>query len=90
MIDRGTFTPLVFSTTGMVGREGSRCLKSLVSLITKKNVDLSYADVMNHLICKLSICLLRWNITCVRGSQGSYKRNKGHGFVAECRMLTLH
>ena len=30
MIDHGTFTPLVFSTTGMVGREGSRCLKSLV------------------------------------------------------------
>ena len=86
MIDHGTFTPLVFSTTGMVGRDGSRFLKSLVNLITEKNVDLSYIDVMNHLRCKLSFCLLRWNITCLRGCRVSHKRNKGHfsSLSAEC------
>ena len=90
VIDRGTFTPLVFSTTGMVGRDGSRCLKSLVSLITEKNVDLSYVDVMNHPRCMLSFCLLRWNITCLCGCRASYKRNKWHCFVSECRMLASH
>ena len=38
-MDRGTFTPLVFSTNGMVGRECSHSLKNLVALIVDKNID---------------------------------------------------
>ena len=43
VIDRGVFTPLVFTTNGMIGRERSTCLKSLVASIVGKNVDLSYS-----------------------------------------------
>ena len=86
-IDRGTFTPLVFSTSGMVGREASRCLKNLVSMITEKNIDLPYSQVMRYLRCKLCFCLLRWSITCLRGYRASYRREKGQGFTTECRLM---
>ncbi len=86
-IDRGVFTPLVFSTAGLAGRECSRGLKMLVNAIVDKNIDLSYSAVMGHLRCKLSFCLLKWNITCLRGCRASYRRNKGHGFLSECRLM---
>ena len=60
VIDRGVFTPLVFTANGMIGRECSTCLKSLVASIVEKNVDLPYSLVMHCLRCKLSFCLLRW------------------------------
>ena len=86
-IDRGTFTPLVFSTGGMAGRECTTFLKSLVSLIVGRNIDLRYSQVMNRLRCKLSFCLVRWSITCLRGCRASYRRSSNHAFVSECRMV---
>ena len=37
-VDCGEFTPLVFSTFGMAGREGMRFLQTLVSVIVEKIV----------------------------------------------------
>ena len=84
-IDRGVFTPLVFSTNGMLGRECSMCLKALVEAIVTKNIDLSYSQVMHHLRCKLSICLLRWSITCLRGCRASFRKQRKN-FLAECHL----
>ena len=58
-VDRGSFTPLVFATNDMAGKECTIFLKYLVSLILEKNIDLSYSVVMSHLRCRLSFCLLR-------------------------------
>ena len=88
VVDRGAFTPLVFSTTGMAGRECSMFLKSLVSMIVEKNVDLKYSVVMNRLRCKLSFCLLRWCITCLRGCRSSYRKHRNRTFISECLMST--
>ena len=84
VIDRGTFTPLVFSTSGMAGQECGRLLKAIAADIVEKNSDLHYSHVLNRLRCKISFCLLRWNITCFRGCRASYKR-RSTGFVTECR-----
>ena len=47
-IDRGVFTPLVFSTHGTVGRECAQVLKALADLMVKHK-DLWYLAVMEHL-----------------------------------------
>ena len=84
-VDRGTFTPLVFSTSGMIGRECSMALKTLACLIAEKNVDLHVSVIMGQLRCKLSVCLMRWAVTCLRGSRSSYRRNRMN-FTTMCRL----
>ena len=86
-IDRGSFTPLVFATKGMVGKECERFLKTLVGRVVEKNGDLRYSVVMNHLRTKLTMSILRWNITCFRGCRSSYTRKKSSLFVTQCRLL---
>ena len=88
-VDRGAFTPLVFATNGQCAPESGVFLKALVAGIVDKNVDLSYSLVMNHLRCRISFCLLRWAVTCLRGSRSSYRRHHGGGLAAECRRLGL-
>ena len=84
-VDRGSFTLLVFATNGQSATEASRFLKALALAIADKNRDLSYAQVMQYLRCRVSFCLLRWQITCLRGSR---RRQRGrHQFVAECQQL---
>ena len=88
-VDSGTFTPLVFSTTGMVGAECRRFLKCLVGLIMERKIDLKCSSVMSHLRGRLGFCLLRWNITCLRGCRASYRRHCSHSFVNECMHPTV-
>ena len=45
VIDRGSFTPLVFATNGMVGKECERFLKTLVGRVVEKNGDLRYSPL---------------------------------------------
>lgn len=86
-IDRGSFSPLVFGTNGMLGKECERFVKTLVGRIVEKNTDLRYSVVMNHLRTKLTMAILRWNITCFRGCRSSYGKKKSSVFVAQCRLL---
>ena len=46
-VERGAFTPLVFSTNGLCGRECLRALKNLVGLIVMHHSGLQYSLVMN-------------------------------------------
>ena len=89
-VERGSFTPLVFTTNGQCGRECSAFIKALVQRLVQKNADLVYSRVMNRLRSKLSFALLRWQITCLRGSRPSYRRNKSGDlpFVARCRLAS--
>ena len=83
-IDRGSFTPLVFATNGMCGNEAHIFLKSLADMIHTKNPELKYPVIINRLRCKLSFCLLRWCITCMRGSRSTYHRRQEMPFAVEC------
>ena len=80
-VDRGAFTPLVFSTSGMCAEETTLCLKALASQLVEKHSELAYSVVMGELRSLLSFTLLRWAITCFRGCRGSYGRRRDHGFL---------
>ena len=60
-------------------------LKTLACLIAEKNVDLHVSVIMGQLRCKLSFCLMRSAVTCLRGSRSSYRRNRMN-FTTMCRL----
>ena len=72
-VDRGTFTPLVFSTAGCAAPECLRFLKRLCGLLSAGEKK-SYSEMMSYVRCRLSLALLRMAVMCVRGSRSSYHR----------------
>ena len=68
-IEKGAFTPLVFSTTGGMGPECTRLNKQLAELISQKTGEV-YAHVMRHLRTRLRFALLRATLVAVRGYRG--------------------
>ncbi len=69
-IEHSVFTPLVFSTTGGMGRECQTFYKRLADMLSIKR-DLPYSHVMGWLRCKLSFAILRSAVMCIRGSRSS-------------------
>ena len=67
-VDKGSFTPLIFSTNGGMGIETQHFLKALATHISDKK-DERYSLTMNWLRTKLSFALTRSSITCVRGTR---------------------
>ena len=69
-VELATFTPLVMSTTGGMGRAATTFFKRLASMISeKKNTE--YTQTMNWIHCKLSFALLRASIMSIRGARCS-------------------
>ena len=69
-VEHGTFSPLVFSCTGGMGRAAATTYKRLASLIAAKR-DEPYSMTMGWIRCRLSFSLLRAAIMCVRGVRSS-------------------
>ena len=69
-VEHATFTPLVSSTTGGMGRAATTFFKRLASMVAKKR-DLSYAVTLNWMRCRLSFALLRASIMSIRGARSS-------------------
>ena len=67
-IEHGTFTPLVFSVTGVMGKECSMFHKHIADKIATKN-DEKYSQVITVIRCKLSFLILRAALLCIRGSR---------------------
>lgn len=67
-IERGSFTPLVLTTTGGMGKEATAFYKRLASLISEARNE-PYSAVMSWVRCRLSFALLRSCILCIRGSR---------------------
>ena len=61
------------STTGGLARQSTIFYKRLALLVAEKR-ELKYSDVIRWLRLKLSFCLLRSSIMCLRGSRSSYHR----------------
>ena len=67
-IEKGTFTPLVFSTIGGCGKEAQCFIKKLTEkIVIKQNCNISKAA--NLLKTKLSFCIIRSTVLCLRGSR---------------------
>ena len=68
--DHGTFTPLVFSVSGVLGKECSMFHKHMAEKIGKKFNE-SYEKVITVIRCKLSFIILRSTLLCVAGSRSN-------------------
>jgi len=69
-VDCGSFTPLVFSTFGGLGREATVFYSRLADLLSKKH-GTSYTKTLSLLRCSISFSLLRSAILAIRGSRTS-------------------
>ena len=67
-VEHGTFTPLVFTTTGVMGHECSLYHKALAEKISNKKGE-RYDDVMRYMRTKISFLALKATLLCLRGSR---------------------
>ena len=69
-VERGSFTPLVISATGGMGRAAQTTYRRLASLIAAKR-NQSYSSTITWIRCLLSFSLLRSAIRCLRGARSN-------------------
>ena len=68
-IEKGSFTPIVGTTFGGMGKEADRHHKRIAFLIAeKKNED--YADVISYVRTRLRFSILKSILTAIRGVRG--------------------
>ena len=68
-VEKGTFTPLVFSTTGGMGEEAAAFNKRLASLLSEKKGN-SYSDTISFIRRRLRFCILKTTLVAIRGFRG--------------------
>ena len=73
-IEQGTFTPLVFTTTGGMADECLRYHSRLAELLSAKKQE-SYATTISWVRAKVSFAILRSALLCLRGSRTPRRRN---------------
>ena len=72
-VEKGSFSPLIFSTTGGMGPEATRYHKKVAQLISMKRGEM-YSDVVNHIRTRIRFSLLKSVLVAVRGERGRKKR----------------
>ena len=73
-IEHGTFTPLIFTTTGGMGKECLNYHSRLAELIAiKKGED--YAKTISGIRARTSFVLLRSALICLRGSKSTVRKS---------------
>jgi len=74
-IEKFSFNPLVFTTTGGMAPECNRVNKRLAEKIAEKHME-SYASVITYVRTKLRFAILRSTLAAIRGFRG--KRSDVH------------
>ena len=69
-IEYGSFSPLVFSSSGGMGPTASIVYRRLANLISSKHNN-PYSRTILFIRCKLSFALLRSSLRCLRGSRSN-------------------
>ena len=69
-VEKASFAPLVFSTSGGTSSLTTIFQKHLASLLAEKR-DIQYSIVLGWLRARLNFSLLRAAITCIRGSRST-------------------
>ncbi len=84
-IEQGTFTPLVYSTSGGLGNECQVFYKQLTSKIASKTND-KYEKVLTWIRCRLSFIIVKAALLCLRGSRAinTYSTNIVEDFTVAC------
>ena len=74
-IEHGTFTPLVFSINGGMGKECEIFHKRLADKMEQKTGQ-KYEKVITYIRCKLSFLILKAALVCLRGSRSVYGKEQ--------------
>ena len=85
-IEKCSFTPLVYSTTGGMAPKALEFHKRLASLVAEKRIE-RYEDVMGTMRTKLAFSLLKSVLVSLRGHKG--KRNYAPTTPISCLSLNL-
>jgi len=80
-IEKGSFTPLVFSTTGGVSGEADKFFRRLAEKMTQKKLGSSYSDNISFIRRRLRFDLLRTTLISLRGYRG--KRSDSSNKIEE-------
>ena len=67
-VEQGTFTPLVFTSTGGMADECKRFHSRLAELLALKKGD-DYATTISWIRAKVSFAILRSDLLCLRGTR---------------------
>ena len=67
-VEQGSFTPLVFSTSGVMAHECSTYHKELAQKLSEKKNE-RYEEIMRYLRVKLSFLALKSTLLCLHGSR---------------------
>ena len=76
-IEKASFTPLVFTTTGGMAPECTKFHKKIAELISKKTRE-EYSHVMSHLRTRLRFTLLKSTLIAIRGERGKPRNSRGN------------
>ncbi len=68
-VEKGTFTPLVFSTSGGMGKEAQQFLKRVAERMVITNGQ-RYADAMGFIRKRIRFELLKTTVIALRGYRG--------------------
>ena len=75
-VEKGSFSPLILSTTGGMGPESTRYHKRVAELISVKRGEV-YSHVVNHIRTGLRFALLKSILIAIRGERGRKRRTIG-------------
>jgi hypothetical protein len=72
-VEKGTFTPMVFSSLGGCGIEASRLMKRVGEMMAEKQ-DANKAATMNLIRTKLSFSVVKSAVLCIRATRSMRRR----------------
>ena len=81
-VEKGSFSPLIYTTTGGMGPESTKFHRRLAELISNKRGE-QYSDVVNHIRTRLRFALLRGILVAIRGQRGRRRRSDTNDSIAE-------
>ena len=71
-VEQGSFTPLVFTTSGVMSHECSKYHKVLAEKLSVKKNE-KYEDIMRYLRVKVSFLALKATLLCLRGTRCNHR-----------------
>ena len=74
-VEKGSFTPIVMTTSGGMGNEANLFHKRMAMLISEKRNE-EYSHVLNYIRTRLRFALLKSTLTALRGVRGKRVREE--------------
>ena len=74
-VEKGSFAPLILSTTGGMGPESTKFHRRLAELVATKRGE-EYSHVVSHIRTRLRFAILRCTLVAIRGERGRQRRRE--------------